>query len=165
MAKADKDYQKESLADETKAILEEARMVLPGIQALFGFQLVAVFNARFTELTRTLQLLHLIALVAVAIAMALVMTPAAYHRIAERGHISTRFADLASWLIAVAMAPLAVSVALEAFVVSALVVGDLLVAGVIGAALAVMFVAMWFAWPVAAAARRAGRGAAARVSS
>jgi hypothetical protein len=27
--------------------IEEARMVLPGIQALFGFQLIAVFNERF----------------------------------------------------------------------------------------------------------------------
>ena len=27
--------------------IEEARMVLPGIQALFGFQLVTVFNDRF----------------------------------------------------------------------------------------------------------------------
>ena len=30
-------------------ILEECRMVLPGIQALFGFQLIAVFNSTFAE--------------------------------------------------------------------------------------------------------------------
>ena len=28
-------------------LLEECRMVLPGIQALFGFQLIAVFNDGF----------------------------------------------------------------------------------------------------------------------
>jgi hypothetical protein len=28
-------------------VLEEARMVLPGIQALLGFQLIAVFSSRF----------------------------------------------------------------------------------------------------------------------
>src|SRR5438445_33623 len=30
-------------------LLEECRMVLPGIQALFGFQLIAVFNQGFGE--------------------------------------------------------------------------------------------------------------------
>jgi hypothetical protein len=33
-----------TLEEETRTIIEEARMVLPGIQALFGFQLIAVFN-------------------------------------------------------------------------------------------------------------------------
>ncbi|MEO7099505.1 MAG: DUF6328 family protein [Luteolibacter sp.] len=42
-------------------LLEECRMVLPGIQALFGFQLIAVFNSRFAEaLSRTEQSLHLL---------------------------------------------------------------------------------------------------------
>jgi hypothetical protein len=31
--------------------IEEARMVLPGIQAIFGFQLIAVFNTKFAELS------------------------------------------------------------------------------------------------------------------
>jgi hypothetical protein len=147
MAKALNHEERESLADETKAILEEARMVLPGIQALFGFQLIAVFNARFEELARSLQLMHLAALVAVAVSMSLVMTPAAYHRIAERGRISTRFADLASRLIAVAMAPLAASIALEAFVISEVITGDVVTAGLVGGSLASMFAAMWFVWP------------------
>ena len=30
--------------------IEEARMVLPGIQALFGFQFITVFNERFRQL-------------------------------------------------------------------------------------------------------------------
>jgi hypothetical protein len=154
MQRAAKVEQKESLVDETKAILEEARMVLPGIQALFGFQLMAVFNTRFDELSTALQTIHLAALVAGAISMSLVMTPAAYHRLAERGRISSRFTELASWLIASAMGPLALSIALDAFVVSTVITGDLVVAAVIGAALALMFFAMWFAWPTAAARRR-----------
>ena len=66
--------QKESLVEETRAILEEARMVLSGIQALFGFQLIAVFNTRFDELAPSLQMIHLIAFVAGAVSMSLVMT-------------------------------------------------------------------------------------------
>ena len=30
-------------------VLDESRMILPGIQALFGFQLMIVFNDAFTE--------------------------------------------------------------------------------------------------------------------
>lgn len=62
-------------------LLEECRMILPGLQALLGFQLVAVFSAQFeTHLSHTEQQLHLLALILLAIAGALVMTPAAYHR-------------------------------------------------------------------------------------
>ena len=46
-----------------QATIEEARMVLPGIQALFGFQLVAAFNQRFTELSPSNQYLHYVALI------------------------------------------------------------------------------------------------------
>ena len=36
-------------SEEASYLLDECRMVLPGIQALFGFQLVAVFNRTFWE--------------------------------------------------------------------------------------------------------------------
>jgi hypothetical protein len=39
-----------SLEEETRTVIEEARMVLPGIQAVFGFQLIAVFNSGFHSL-------------------------------------------------------------------------------------------------------------------
>ena len=38
---------KEPLEKVVEHLEEEARMILPGIQALFGFQLIAVFNQRF----------------------------------------------------------------------------------------------------------------------
>ncbi len=41
----------ESLQQQAQQTIEEARMVLPGIQALFGFQLIAIFNIRFQDLT------------------------------------------------------------------------------------------------------------------
>ena len=43
-----KRYQEElTLSEAAKYLLDECRMVLPGIQALFGFQLIAVFNSAF----------------------------------------------------------------------------------------------------------------------
>jgi hypothetical protein len=75
----------ESIAQE---VIEEARMVLPGIQALFGFQLIAVFNERFRDLETPEQRLHYAALILVAAAIAIIMTPGAYHRIAEQTTVS-----------------------------------------------------------------------------
>jgi hypothetical protein len=38
-----------SLAEAVTHLLEECRMILPGVQALFGFQLIAVFDSSFAE--------------------------------------------------------------------------------------------------------------------
>ena len=53
-----------SLETEIEQVLEEARMVLPGIQALFGFELIVVFNDRFGQsLGDPAKRLHLAAVV------------------------------------------------------------------------------------------------------
>lgn len=36
-------------------IVREARMVLPGVQVLFGFQMIASYNERFAKLAAPLQ--------------------------------------------------------------------------------------------------------------
>jgi hypothetical protein len=55
--------QVEALSDSVTHRLEECPMVLPGIQVLFGFQLVAVFNSTFwTKLDCLEQVFHYVAL-------------------------------------------------------------------------------------------------------
>ncbi|HWI24000.1 MAG TPA: DUF6328 family protein, partial [Lysobacter sp.] len=68
--------QRLSLTRQLESVLEECRIVLPGIQALFGFQLAVVFSERFDRiLTHAQQVLHLLAMALVAVAIALIMTP------------------------------------------------------------------------------------------
>jgi hypothetical protein len=95
--------QQEPVSTMASHILEECRMVLPGIQALFGFQLVAVFNTTFWELPTASRIIHLFAIGLVAIAVALVMTPAAYHRVALRTAVSKSFVELSSTLLLCSM--------------------------------------------------------------
>ena len=122
----------ESIKDALQQTLEEARMVLPGVQALFGFQLIAVFNEGFSrDLSETEQLLHLAAIVLVTIAIALVMTPAAYHRQVQPRGASASFVRLASRLISGAMMPLAVGLALDLHLVGRLISGSPTVAATI----------------------------------
>src|SRR4051812_23741851 len=91
-----KESAQESLSTQADHVLEEARMMLPGAQALFGFQLIAVFNQRFEALSELQQHLHLGALFAVAVAIALIMTPAIYHRQTEPHEVSRTFLALAT---------------------------------------------------------------------
>ena len=137
----------ESLHQQAQQTIEEARMVLPGIQALFGFQLIAVFNNRFQELTSCKQYTHFISLLLVALAIALIMTPAAYHRLVERETVSHAFIDLSYVLIAVAMIPLMLAIVLEVLLVARLILGDgWFNIGVAGGTLAV-FAFLWFGYP------------------
>src|SRR4051812_5344475 len=115
----DDECQKEDLKGEVTHILEEARMVIPGIQALFGFQLMAVFNQGFSEkLTQAEQTLHLVALSATASALVLLMAPAAYHRQVEPDSVSREFVNRASWFITWGMAPLAFAICLDIKLIS-----------------------------------------------
>jgi hypothetical protein len=136
-----------TLEEETRIVIEEARMVLPGIQTLFGFQLIAVFNQRFLNFSKTEQTFHLLALLLVAAAVALIMAPAAYHRISQRGTLSRRFIDLASRFLTCAMLPLMVGIAIDSFLVSRLIVGDIGLSGGIGLALLVAFLILWYVFP------------------
>jgi hypothetical protein len=112
----------QSLQDQSDTMLSEARMVLPGIQALFGFQLIAVFSDRFAELPERLQYLHLGATVLVTVAVALIMAPAAYQRISERKFVSAAFIRLGSILISLAMGPLALAIAAGVYLLAAMTI-------------------------------------------
>lgn len=145
----------ESLEHGADRVIEESRMVLPGIQAIFGFQLIAVFNGRFeNDLLPYERYVHLAALVLVAVSMALIMAPAAFHRQAEPGVISEYFVNLASRLLTMAMLPLLLAVALEIFLVARLIVASVGVSVGIAAAVFALFAYLWFVFPHFVARRR-----------
>lgn len=140
--------ERESLKDETQLVMEEARMVLPGIQSLFGFQLIAIFNARFERLPETAQHVHLTALAFVALAIALVMAPAAYHRLGERGWVSRRLVDLASDFLGYGMAALMFGLTLDVALVIYMILGNVAVSFAAGLAALLVFASLWFLLPL-----------------
>ena len=80
MVKNDR-VEKIPLSEAVTHLMEECRTVLPGIQAMFGFQLIVVFNPSFQEkLSAVEHGLHLIAIGLNMVAIAMIMAPAAYHR-------------------------------------------------------------------------------------
>src|SRR4051812_20042005 len=92
------------LSRAVKFLLDECRMVLPGIQALFGFQLIVVFNAGFSELlTDRERHLHLAAIGLIAVAIAFIMAPAACHRQVDPRTLSDAFVRLSTRLMLLSM--------------------------------------------------------------
>lgn len=129
-------------------------MVLPGIQALFGFQLMAVFNNRFQELMPYEQYTHFASILLVVVSIALIMTPAAYHRLVERGTVSQFFIDLSSSLIATAMIPLMSAIALEVLLLGRLILGRGWASFASAVCTFVLFALLWFMYPLVKRGRR-----------
>jgi hypothetical protein len=90
-------------------LLQELRVVLPGVQVLVAFLLTVPFAARFDQLDRTGRAAFGLALVASVVATVCLLTPTAFHRVAPR---TARTARL-TWAIRTTVAGLvSLSVAL-----------------------------------------------------
>ena len=133
-------------------------MVLPGIQALFGFQLIAVFNPSFAQkLSAAEQRLHLLAIGLAAVAIALIMAPAAYHRQAGARQVSETFVELSTRLLLWSMLPLAISICVDFYLISRMILGSIY-APLLAAGLFVVFLSLWFVLPRMRAWKRAVSG-------
>jgi len=134
------------LQDAVAFALREARMILPGIQALFGFQLIVAFNDRFHEvLGQQGEFMHLVALVLVALSCALAMTPAAYHVRCAR--ISRKLLRVAEGFVAAAMVPLLLAISIDLGLVAFAVTGHPIWSGALGVASALVFTLLWLVYP------------------
>lgn len=140
--------ERESLKDDMRNVLEEARMVLPGIQALIGFQTMAVFNQRFGNMPDEVKTAYLVALGLLILGMGLLMTPAAYHRLAERGQVSLRMINLCSTLITTGMVPLMLAFAIDVYVVTVAAIGNNTIASIGAAATVAFLTGLWFLFPL-----------------
>lgn len=109
---------------EMRNIIDEARVVLPGGQALFGFQTIAVFNDCFEELVYYAKACHALGMILVVISIAMVMTPATYYRTVHR-HATDAMVKLSSKMIRGPLAPLAAGLALDMFTVIHVVSTDI----------------------------------------
>lgn len=134
-------------------------MVLPGVQALFGFQLIAVFNSTFRErLTSTEQTIHLLAIGLVAMSVALIMAPAAYHRQNNPDEATESFIQLATYLLLWSMFPLMIGITLDFYLIARLIVENNILSLLLSIALLIWFVAFWFILPRFQQLRKLVRG-------
>jgi hypothetical protein len=143
-----------ALTDRVQQVLTEARMVLPGAQALLGFQLATFLMESFDRLPLSLKRLHAVSLGLVALATILLMAPAAFHRIAESGEDSERVADFGWRMVLTALAPLACGLVIDGYVVlTQASVGPLIAVGLPAAFMATA-VSLWAVYPFVVRNRR-----------
>lgn len=137
-----------SLKSKIEQMLTEARVIIPGAQALLGFQLIAVLTKAFTELPPVFKYLHCIGLSAVALSVIFLMTPAALHRIGFRGEDDPRFFEIGSRLVVAGSIPLAVGIATDVAVVFFKAVGSGGIAGTAGLLSLTLLLGFWFGYPL-----------------
>jgi cytochrome bd-type quinol oxidase subunit 2 len=146
------------LEDKIVQVLTETRVVLPGAQALFGFQLAITLMDAYERLPESSKIVHLGSIAFIALAIIFLMAPAAYHRIVEHGEDTERFHRFASWMVLLAMAALPPGFAGDVFVVVRKHTESARAGAIAAAVTIAFFYGLWF---VAMAWVRARRRAAA----
>ncbi|MFC5550159.1 DUF6328 family protein [Massilia aerilata] len=142
----DQASQQQKNEQEMRDIIEEARCILPGLQAVFGFQTIAVFNERFTDLQTYAQVCHLVGLCLLVVAMGMLMTPAVYKR-AQYGHATSRMVRTSRKSIRGALMPLAVGLSLDMLTVMSLATDSLALSIAAAVASLLLFVGLWYLIP------------------
>jgi DMSO reductase anchor subunit len=141
---AKQDGGKTKLSDKIKHVLTEARVVLPGAQALLGFQFIAVLMEGFEKLPDGSKYVHLSSLGLIALTVVLLMTPAAYHRIVEEGEETEHFHRFATKMVVAALVPLALGLCGDVYVVVRKVTDSQLVSVVSALVILAIFWELWF---------------------
>lgn len=142
------------LKEKIKFVLTEVRVVLPGTQALLGFQFAAVLTESFDTLTMTAKYVHFASLFAIALSAILLMAPTAFHRIVERGEDTERLHTFASRMLLGAMAFLAFGIAGDVFVVVQKALHTTAFALLSGGLTLLVFYGGWFGYMLARKAEK-----------
>jgi len=137
----------ERLNRELDQLLNELRVVLPGVQVLFAFLLTAVFAAGFDRMDDDGRAVYLTAVVLTAIATVLLMAPTMHHRLRFREGVKEQMIRTVNRLTIAGMSMLGLAIGCALYVV-----GDvgfrLTSARWLGPALVVVAVVVWFVVPM-----------------
>ncbi|HZT59228.1 MAG TPA: DUF6328 family protein, partial [Pyrinomonadaceae bacterium] len=136
--------EREKLNKKVQHVLTECRVVLPGAQALMGFQFIAILTDAFDKMTPVPKYIHLACVGMSALAIIFLMTPAAYHRIVERGEVTEHFHRFASKMLIASLIPLALGLCGDVYVVVEKVTESQLVSVVSAIVILAIFWELWF---------------------
>ncbi len=155
MAEPSSESHAERLDRELLELLNEIRVLLPGVQVLFAFLLTAPFAAGFEHVTDFQRDLYAICLLAALAATACLVSPTTYHRIQWRQRDKEQLLQTSNRLTIVGSVFLAVSMTCSVLLVSDYLF-DRWVAFVAAAGAAVVFSVLWYGLPLGRRASAAG---------
>jgi uncharacterized protein DUF6328 len=134
--------------DKIRHVLTEARVILPGNQALLGFQFAVTLQQGFRDLPPALKLIHVISLSLIAVSTILLLTPASYHRIVEGGEETETFYRIASRLVLSSLPPMAAGISADFFVVVYKMSNRYALSTLAAVCMFCFFGGMWFGYPI-----------------
>ena len=147
------DMEDPGLHEKIDQMLTEARVILPGAQALLGFQLAIVLTEAFEKLPPAMKLAHGMALIFVVLTIIFLMAPAAYHRIVYTGEDSEAFCRIGSRFVIASTVPLALGLATDVFVVGTRIIASTIGALLVSIAVVAMLIGLWHCLPLLARLR------------
>lgn len=137
-------------------LLNELRVILPGVQVLFAFLLILPFQPRFGDVATLGKAVYLGSFLAATVASILLIAPTTFHRIRWRQRDKERLLAVSNRLALVATLFLAASIAAVVHVIVTLVYGE--GAGALAAAGTAGLVAwLWYGLPLGRRRRDGGR--------
>jgi len=152
---SDKGEKGESAMDDPTSIdvrvehmLTEARVLIPGAQALFGFQMAVLLTEAFADLPASSKFLHAIALCCIAVAVILLIAPASFHRIAFRGENTESFHRIGSRFVIASAVPLAAGIASDLYVAVTKALDSAVAGTALATAIAALLITLWFIRPL-----------------
>lgn len=125
-------------------ILEETRVVLPGTQALLGFQFASFFQTGFEKLPDYLKYAHMTSLSFVVISTILLLSSPAYHQIVDKGNDSEHFYRFAARVLVIGMVTLALGLCIDIYIVAQLVTKSFIISALISSIFLFFVYMMWF---------------------
>ena len=140
---------RQSLEARIVQALTELRVILPGAQALFGFQLSAVLTDRFEQLSAASKVVHVASLGIVAIAIVLLIAPAAYHRIAAAGSAGEDVLRYTVAMMLPAEGLIALGLVGESYVAVSMILDSIVLAIALSLAAAIGFAMLLYGVPLA----------------
>lgn len=135
------------LSTQVDQLLTEARLIIPGAQALLGFQFTVTLTKAFSELPGEAKVAWAAALCCLGLAVLLLMAPASLHRIAFDGEDDPQFVAIGSWFVTLAPFPLAFAIALDTYVAAGRALQSPTVAIALAIAAIVALLTAWYGYP------------------
>src|SRR5436305_11929282 len=128
-------------------ILQEVRVAQTGVQILFAFLLALAFQARFPAITSFQRGVYVVTLMLCAAATALLIAPAAFHRMIYRRRLKQHLVRVANRLAITGLALLLLSMVSAVLLIMDVVLGRA-PALVLAAAVLTWFTMWWFVLPL-----------------
>jgi hypothetical protein len=137
----------ERTARELIELLQELRIVIPGVQVLFAFLLTVPFSQGFTKLDSLQRGVFFATLLCTAAATALLIAPSSHHRVLFRQGVREQRLKLGNVLAILGLAFLVPAMVGVLFVITDLMFG-LVAATIVTVLVALGFVLLWFVLPL-----------------